>query len=163
MTIVAFKAVHIAALLLWCAGLLALPLVLERHHSDEGQGRYARLRRFTHYGYIAVVTPAAVLAIAAGTALVWMRDAFVPWMFVKLLAVGALVAIHVYVGHTVLLMSERRGAHTPAPMWPVALAAGIVMLVILLLVLGKPALPDNAPDWLRTPRYRPLPFDATPN
>ena len=163
MTIVAFKALHIAALLLWCAGLLALPLVLERHRSDESQARYARLRLFTHYGYIAVVTPAAVLAIAAGTALIWMRGVFVPWMFVKLLAVGALVALHVFVGHTVLLMSERRGAHTPPPMWPVVLAAGIVMLAILLLVLGKPVLPDLAPDWLRTPRYRSLPFDATPN
>ena len=31
------KSLHIAALILWCAGLLALPLMLAKHRRDEAQ------------------------------------------------------------------------------------------------------------------------------
>jgi uncharacterized membrane protein len=35
--VAALKALHLAALILWCAGLLALPLLLARHDPHQPQ------------------------------------------------------------------------------------------------------------------------------
>jgi len=118
------KGLHIAALVLWCAGLVALPLMLGKHRIDDDQADYGRLRLLTHDSYSFIVTPAAVIAIAAGTLLIYLRGVFEPWMFAKLVAVGLLVSLHALVGHTVILMSERRGEYAPPssvplrPPWP---------------------------------------------
>lgn len=156
------KAAHIAALVLWCAGLVALPLVLGRHDEGEAQADYARLRRITHYGYTRIVTPAAVVAIACGTALIFLRGVFVPWMFAKLVAVGLLVALHALVGHTVVQMSERRGDYVPPSPVPLLGVVMATMIAVLLLVLAKPVIPDLTPAWLDTPRHRQLPVEETP-
>jgi len=156
------KALHIAALILWCAGLIALPLVLAKHDKDEAQADYARLRRITHYGYTRIMTPAAVVAITAGTALIFLRGAFVPWMFAKLVAVGLLVALHALIGHTVVQMSERRGDYVPPSAIPLLGATMAIMIAVLLLVLGKPAMPDLTPRWLDAPQHHQLPFGTTP-
>ena len=156
------KGLHIAALILWCAGLVALPLMLGKHRLDEGQADYARLRLLTHDSYTMIVTPAAVIAIAAGTALIYLRGVFEPWMFAKLVAVGLLVCLHALVGHTVLLMSERRGQYTPPAPLPLIIGSIATMTVVLLLVLAKPVVPDIAPAWLKTPQHRQLPVEETP-
>ena len=160
------KALHIAALILWCAGLVALPLVLSKHTEHEAQAEYSRLRRITHDGYTHIVTPAAVIAITAGTALIYLRGAFVPWMFAKLVAVGLLVTLHALIGHTVVLMSERRGEYTPPSPVPLTAAMIATMTAVLVLVLAKPAVPasidDLIPAWLKAPQHRQLPFEATP-
>ncbi|MEP9402652.1 CopD family protein [Sphingomonas sp. VNH70] len=156
------KALHIAALILWCAGLVALPLVLAKHRRDEAQTTYARLRLLTHGGYTMIVTPAAVTAIAAGTALIYLRGVFQPWMFAKLVAVGLLVCLHALVGHTVVLMSERRGDYAPPSPVPLVVGSIATMVVVLLLVLAKPVVPDIAPAWLQTPQNRQLPVEETP-
>ncbi len=159
------KGLHIAALLCWAAGLVALPLMLAHHRERDSQSEYARLRLLTHYTYIALVTPAAVLAIGFGTALIFLRQVFEPWLFVKLLVVGALVALHVYVGHTVLMMSERKGTYRPLPAWLTVGAIVALLVLVLGLVLAKPALDgldDLWPAWLREPRHRQLPVDETP-
>lgn len=151
------KAVHIAALLLWCAGLIALPLMLSRHRRRESQMHYSRLRLLTHDSFSFIVTPAAVIAIAAGTLLIWLRQAFEPWMYAKLAAVGLLVCLHAFIGHVVVETSERRGGYLPPPAAPLLLAILLVISVILLLVLDKPRIENIAPDWLRTPLGRQLP------
>ncbi len=156
------KALHLAALILWCAGLVALPLALSKHAIGESQADYARLRRITHYGYTRIVTPAAVIAIAAGTALIFVRGVFVPWMFAKLVAVGLLVALHAFVGHIVVLMSERRGDYAPPSSVPLLGATSVIMTAVLLLVLAKPVMPDLTPRWLDQPQHRQLPVEATP-
>lgn len=156
------KALHIAALILWCAGLVALPLMLAKHRTGEEQADYARLRLLTHDSYAFIVTPAAVVAIAAGTLLIYLRGVFEPWMFAKLVAVGLLVTLHALVGHTVLLMSERRGEYTPPAPIPLTVGSIATMIVVLLLVLSKPIIPDILPQWLKVPQHRQLPVDETP-
>ena len=156
------KGVHIAALLLWCAGLLALPLMLARHTADEEQADYTRLRLLTHFSYSWVVTPAGVVAIIAGTWLIFLRGVVEPWFFAKLVAVGLLVVLHAWIGHVVVLMSERRGDYIPARPGLLLVGSMTIMLAALLLVLGKPVLPDITPDWLERPLGRQLPFSDTP-
>ncbi len=156
------KALHIAALIFWCAGLFGLPLMLSKHEIGEGQASYSQLRLLTHRGYAYLVTPAAIVAIVAGTALIFLNEVFTLWMFVKLLGVGILVALHAWIGHLVVLMSERRGSYEPRSAIPTLLMISVVMLVVLFLVLGKPALASFAPDFLYEPLGRELPVDETP-
>jgi len=156
------KALHVAAIIIWSAGLLALPLLLGQHEQDASQTQYGRLRRFTHYGYTRIVAPAAVIAIAAGTLLVFLREVFVPWMFAKLLVVGLLVALHAVIGGVIVRMGEegRSAAIRPAP---VIGTAAILLSAILLLVLAKPVLDAaSLPEWLESPRGRQLPVDEVP-
>ncbi|OWK28312.1 CopD family protein [Sphingomonas mucosissima] len=164
MTITILKALHIIALLLWMAGLLSLPLMLARHEEGEHQFRYARIRKFTHYSYTRLVTPAAVIAIAAGTPLIFLRGMFVPWLFAKLALVALLVALHAYVGHVVLKMGEEAGEQPAPPAWPIMIALGVLILGILSLVLMKPPLDaQHLPELLHQPIGRHLPLDEVPN
>ena len=60
------------------------------------------LHRFARAVFINITSPAAFLAVIAGTALIFLRDVFTVWMALKLLAVGALVIVHVRQGHVLL-------------------------------------------------------------
>lgn len=163
--IAAIKFLHIAALAIWCAGVIALPLLLAKHDADDEQMDYARLRMLTHRAYTFIVTPAAVITIAAGTVLIFMRQVFTPWMFAKLVGVGALVLLHAWIGHITLIVGERQGAYAPPRLWgPAALfGAFIAIAAILILVLAKPPIDGSlAPDWLTAPRDQPLPVDEVP-
>lgn len=155
------KAMHIGMLSLWCAGLFALPLMLARHDPAVGQGDYALIRRATHYGYIWVITPAALFAIGSGLLLIFLREVFVPWMFAKLVFVALLVAFHAWLGHILLVVAETEGTHTPPePLIPLLLLL-VPILTILALVLAKPELGEiPMPGWLSEPRGGQLPFDV---
>ena len=155
------KALHIAALVLWCAGLFVLPLMLARHDPAIGQADYSRIRLASHYGYTWVVTPAAVFAVAAGTLLIFLREVFVVWMFAKLVFVALLVGFHAWVGHTIVAVAETEGEHqTPEPLVPLLILL-VLILAILGLVLAKPELEKiPLPHWLMEPRGGQLPFDV---
>ena len=157
------KGAHMAGIVLWSAGLIALPLLLAQHRPGHGQDDYARIRHFTHYGYTNLLTPAAVVAVAAGTALLFLRDVFVPWMFAKLLLVGGMVALHAWIGDLVVRMGEQVNRRQP-PRALFLLAPAVVLIAgILLLVLAKPPFDLRVlPDWLLTPRGNQLPVDEVP-
>ena len=156
-----FKAVHIAALLIWSGGLIALPLMLSRHDPAVSLADYRIIRRSTHIVYTICVTPAAVIAVIAGTWLIFLREAFVPWLYAKLAFVALLVVAHAWVGHIIETMAEEPGEHTPPTPWlPIVAVLGPVV-VILFLVLGKPALGwISFPAWITEPRGGQLLFDV---
>ncbi|MCL3883358.1 CopD family protein [Marivita sp. GX14005] len=155
------KALHVSMLSIWCAGLFALPLVLARHDPAIGQQDYAIIRRVGHYGYIFLVTPCALFAIGSGLLLLFLREAFEPWMFAKLVFVALLVALHAWVGRADMSVAEDARSEKPlSPRIPhVALTA--LIAAILTLVLAKPdlgAIP--MPGWLTEPVGLHLPFDV---
>jgi uncharacterized membrane protein len=156
-----FKGVHIAALLIWCSGLLVLPIMLARHEPAIAAQDYVHIRRAAHITYTLCVTPAAVIAVIAGTWLIFLREVFVPWFYAKMVFVGLLVALHAYIGHVLVLTAEKPGTNTPPHP---ALPSGAVLLVaiaILCLVLAKPAADWlEMPEWLLEPRGYELPFDV---
>ena len=113
-----FKAVHITALIVWCAGLLALPLMLSRQNSGNTREDYVRIRRATHLTYTIGLTPAAVIAVVAGTWLIFLREALVPWLYAKLVFVALLVIAHAWIGRIVVTVAEKRpreGQPSPLP------------------------------------------------
>lgn len=155
------KALHLAFLALWTAGLFALPHMLSRHDRDLLQSEFKQVRRASHYAYVWVITPAAVLAIASGTALIFLREVFTVWLFAKLVLVAALVALHAWIGHTLIAVAESNGQHEPPDALIPSLMLVIIVLGILTLVLGKPELEElPVPGWLQAPLDRPLPFDV---
>ena len=157
------KALHLSFVAVWIAGLIALPRMLARHDRATTQAEFAQIRRATHYGYVWLITPAAILAIFTGSALIFMRDIFTVWIFAKLVVVAGLVAMHAWVGHTIIAVAETEGQHEPPePLVPTMVIFGLVVAV-LFLVLSKPELKEIAmPQWLLEPLGRQLPFD-TPN
>lgn len=162
--VIALKAVHISALMIWCAGLLALPLMLKHLEPEQGQVTYGKLRLITHYAYTHVVTPAALIAVAAGIGLIFAEEVFEAWLIAKLAAVGLLACVHGFEGHVVLKAGEKKGNYdTPGAAWMIVPALS-VMSLILLLVLSKPVIPpDVFPEWLTTPRGNQLPFPEVPS
>ena len=154
------KALHLSFVAVWVAGLIALPGMLARHDRAIVQAEFAQIRRATHYGYVWVITPVAVLAISTGSALVFMREVFSVWIFAKFVLVTGLVAMHAWVGHTIIAVAETEGQHEPPePLVPIILISGLV-IGILFLVLAKPELEEwPMPSWLLNPLGRQLPFD----
>lgn len=155
------KALHISTLVIWCGGLIALPLMLSRHDPAITQADYANIRRYTHFTFVLVVTPAAVLAIGSGTVLIFMREVFQPWLFAKLSAVCLLVLSHAWLGHVVIRVAETAGRHVPPHPRPVIALQLALMLTILVLVLAKPDPGGiDMPGWLSEPRGAHLPLDV---
>jgi uncharacterized membrane protein len=155
------KALHLGFLALWTAGLFALPRMLARHDNDLMRAEFAQIRRATHFGYVWAITPAAVLAIFTGSVLIFLREIFTVWLFAKLVLVAGLVAVHAWVGHTIITVAETDGQHEP----PGALVPTIItfslVIGVLALVLAKPELEElPMPDWLLAPMDRQLPFDV---
>lgn len=155
------KGTHIIGLMVWVGGLMALPLMLSRHDPAVTQDDYRIIRRATHLTYTGIVTPAAIITVVAGTWLIFFREVFVPWLYAKLVFVGALTAAHAWIGHLVMLVAEKPERHRPPePYLPLA-AILCIVAVILTLVLGKPDLGwIEMPDWLLAPLGAQLPFDV---
>jgi uncharacterized membrane protein len=159
-TVPYLKAAHIAALFLWCGGIIALPLMLSRHDPAGSQEDYRRIRQATHSTYTLAVTPAAVVAVVAGTWLIFLRETYVPWLYAKLFFVALLVGAHAWVGHIVVRVGGTKEPYQPPHPYLVVAAALIPMIAILWLVLGKPDLSwIEFPDWLMEPGNRQLPFE----
>ncbi|ABD04870.1 putative membrane protein [Rhodopseudomonas palustris HaA2] len=145
------KAIHILALIVWCAGLLVLPGLFAQR-SRLGRGPAVELNRFTRTLFIAVTSPAAFVAVVAGTTLLFMREVFTTWMMLKLLAVGLLVIIHMRAGYLILSVFEPEGYYAPWRRWVMTVVTVAVIGVILVLILDKPAIETAAfPPWMRQP------------
>lgn len=156
-----FKSVHIAALAIWCGGLLVLPLMLARHRPALVSEEYRLVRRATHVTYTLCVTPAAVIAVITGTWLIFLREAFVPWLFAKLVFVALLVVVHAWFGDHVARVAEAPENHRPPDPALALTAAFLPMIAILTLVLAKPALDWVVfPGWLLEPRGGQMPFEV---
>lgn len=139
MTLVILKFLHVATISLWSAGLLALPFIYRQRRGLEGDDLY-RLHIFTRYFYVGFVSPAAFAAIGTGTALIFLRETYVPWFSWKLLLVTVMTGIHLFSGLLILKLFEPDGRY---PRWRfVTITASTLLVVtgILWLVLAKPAL-----------------------
>ncbi|MDP2409754.1 MAG: CopD family protein [Pseudolabrys sp.] len=145
------KAIHIAALMVWCAGLLVLPSIYAQRKALRGPSLH-ELHRFARAVFINVTSPAAFLTVIAGTALIFLRDVFTVWMAFKLVAVGALAVLHMRQGYVLLAVFEPGRSYA---IWRQILATTVtlgVIGVILWLVLAKPPIATaQLPDWLLTP------------
>jgi len=139
MSLVLLKALHIGAISIWTACLIGLPFLLHLRNGKR-EDELFDLHRFTRKLYVAVMSPAAFVAIVSGTVLVLVQQTFEVWFTLKLLLVMILAGIHLFSGSRILKLFEP-GRRYPA--WRAAavttLAAG-VSAAIVIVVLAKPEL-----------------------
>jgi len=166
--IAALKFVHISALVVWCAGLVALPILLHfygRSDTHRTQTGFERLRHLTHYSYIGVLSPAAVIAIAAGTGLIFLMELVDIWLLAKLVAVAGMALIHAWLGHVTSEIGHGGGHYRLPPTLLVLWLLFPLMGVVLFLVLAKPDLTpliEQLPAFMRIPQGRELPEGVVP-
>ncbi|MBQ1204216.1 MAG: CopD family protein [Loktanella sp.] len=157
------KSLHITALAIWCAGLILLPVLMQvygRRRELTTQSGFTEFRWLTHYSYTLVVTPAAVIAVAAGTVLIFALEILDVWMMAKLIAVAGMVLLHAWLGFLIVEAGEGRGKYQLPPVWIALLGIVPLIGIVLWLVLAKPELADLAtlfPDFLREPRGNQIP------
>ncbi|MGV3572695.1 MAG: CopD family protein [Ramlibacter sp.] len=134
------KFVHLSALLAWCAALFALPTLLALYPQTAGGVERRRLRAATRFTYIAVASPAAVIAVVSGTALIHPTAAYGAWLLAKLTLVTAMVFFHAACGKVMLQqhdVRQRGGRRWQA--W-LALVPAAIVPIVLWLVLAQPRL-----------------------
>jgi uncharacterized membrane protein len=115
------------------------------------QGRELHdLHRFTRVVFINVTSPAAFVTVIAGTALIFLREVFTVWMALKLVAVGALVIVHLRMGHVILSLYDPGGNYARWRQVATTITTLSAITAILFLVLAKPVIDRNvAPGWMR--------------
>lgn len=145
------KMLHLAAIAVWSAGLVGLPgLHVRRTHVDSEDEKH-RLQAMVRFLYVGIISPAAFVAVGSGTALIFVRQAFEPWLSLKLVLVGALVTIHILTGLLIIRLFEAGNVY---PVWrfiAVTAATLAVTVAILFVVLAKPEVPDLLPAALSEP------------
>lgn len=128
---------HIAAMAVWFAGLFLLPRLLIAHAHAGGAGGIDESRATGGMLYFHVMTPAAVITIVLGTAL--LAYGFEgAWLPAKLAIVTLVVLLHVYLGQLLLDSWTRQAAHT-------ALFYRVLNWIPLVLLLGIAALAAAKP------------------
>lgn len=152
MIIVWLKLLHVASLAIWAGGILLMPILLgQRQAAGEGPSLH-RLHAFTRFAYITVISPAAFLAIGSGTALILARETFTHWFALKLVFVGLLVALHVWIGLLVLSVFDEGGRFAHWRVGASLVTLSVVMTAIFWVVLAKPDIPlDILPDFVFRP------------
>jgi len=134
---------HIAALLFWSAGLLYVTAVMAGNQRELPSipeplpGPHASLERFV---FTHIATPAALLAIIAGTLVFLINNTVAVWLLVKLTLVSALAVCHVLVG--ILIIWDEAEEHRPVRLLSVlfAVAISLLLIIVLWVVLAKPDL-----------------------
>lgn len=135
------KFLHIAAIAIWTAGLISLPsLYVQRAYVTNDESLY-RMQRMVRFAYVAIISPAAFIAVSSGIALSFLREVFAPWFSWKLGFVALLAMFHVFSGLVIIRLFRDGEVY---PTWRFVLATAsccAVVTAILFLVLAKQA-PD---------------------
>lgn len=134
-------ALHIMAMVCWCASLLYLltliaaacpsrvvpsdlPVVYQHHDS---------LARFV---FTSISTPAALMAIITGAIVFLLNRTVDPWLIVKLTLITGLVVGHALTGALVLQLESARPVRRRSAFMAVVLC--LLMFLIIWIVLAKP-------------------------
>lgn len=135
-----FKALHIMAVIAWMAGLFYLPRLFIYHYekapgsetSETFKVMESRLYRF-------ILNPAMMMAWAFGVFIAWQGDWLTSgWLHVKLLAVVALTAAHVYYGRAVRAFARDERPLSVRYWRMLNEVPAVLMIVIVVMAVLKP-------------------------
>lgn len=133
------KLLHIAAIAVWAAGLLYLPGLFAAHPQSAGsEVDFRRLRKQTRVVYVALMSPAAVIAVISGTVLVFLAAALGGWIVLKLAAVTGMVLLHVYMGRLLGILLLQPHLRRPSTHLLLLVPAVLLIATVVTLVSWKP-------------------------
>ncbi|MEH3086081.1 MAG: CopD family protein [Xylophilus ampelinus] len=132
------KFLHFCGLLLWCAGLFALPALLSLYARCASHEERVRVVAATRFTYVALASPAAVVAVASGTAMVHATGSYGGWMLAKLTLVTGMVFFHALCAKLILVL--QRDPRAVGAGWLLSTALVPLLLVpgVLAMVLWQP-------------------------
>lgn len=146
------KFTHLAAISIWMAGLFYIPALVSLSRTPGNKQDFVRLQISGRFVFILIASPAACLAVASGTALLFFTDVRHPWMLAKLAGVGLLAVCHYRFGS---LLARLRDEDQVMPVTTARIIAGIAAVaapMVLWLVLAKPVIGAGAlPGWMTEP------------
>ncbi len=146
------KFTHIAALSIWMAGLFYIPALIAFRRTAGNAEDFVRLRISSQFVFMIIASPAACLAVASGTALLFFTDVRHPWMLAKLAGVGMLAVCHYRFGS---LLAGLSGEDQNIPVIRarvITAIATIAALLVLWMVLAKPVFGEGPlPAWMTEP------------
>ena len=132
---------HIVFMVSWFAGLFYLPRLFVYHAltpPDDLPG-IARFKIMERKLYVGIMTPAAVLTIVFGLWLMWGFGIDGGWLHVKLVLVGVLVVLHVYLGRLLRDFAGDRNRHGHVfYRWLNEIPALPLLVAIVWLAVAKP-------------------------
>lgn len=140
----AIKSLHLIAIAIWASGLVCLPGLYRQRKKLRDHAALSRLQGVARFLYVVVISPAAFLAIGSGTALIFIRHVFEPWLFVKLVMVGAMVTVHVITGLVIVRHFEDGGDYPAWRFVAVTILSASIVTAVLFLALAKPDVPALA-------------------
>jgi putative membrane protein len=130
------KALHVAFMVTWFAGLFYLPRLFVYHAQSTDRVSIDRFKVMERKLFFGIMTPGAVLTIGFGLWL-WLGWGFSGgWLHAKMGFVAVLVAYHAWCGK--LLVDFRHDRNTRSHVWfrwfnefPVLVLFAIVILVVV--------------------------------
>lgn len=137
------KFVHIATIAVWSGGLLVLPLLFRQRRKVGDIDELEQLHRITRFVYVVMTSPAAVVAVGSGTALIFLQTTFNEWFSLKMVLVGAMVMLHVLAGLTLASVFAAKGRFGALACIVLTLAYLALIVAILWVVLAKPGIDAN--------------------
>lgn len=138
------KFVHLATIAVWSGGLLVLPLLFWQRRLVTHVDELERLHRVTRFVYVVMTSPAAFIAIASGTALIFLQTTFREWFSLKMVLVGAMAMLHVLAGLTAVQVFAPGGRFGRAAFIVLTSLYLVLIVAILWVVLAKPGIDANA-------------------
>ena len=132
---------HIVFMVSWFAGLFYLPRLFVYHALTPPDDRpgIARFKIMERKLYVGIMTPAAVLTIVFGLWLMWGFGIDGGWLHVKLVLVGVLVVLNVYLGRLLRDFAGDRNRHGHVfYRWLNEIPALPLLVAIVWLAVAKP-------------------------
>lgn len=104
------KVVHITAMSIWFTGLFFLPRLFAAHAREGDDSDFRRLNVMAKTLYFRVMTPAGLVTIGAGLALIAFGFQGI-WLPAKLMLVTLLAMLHIYFGQLLIDLTRNHTRH----------------------------------------------------
>ena len=137
------KFVHLAAIAVWSGGLIALPFLFWQRRTLEAGLDLDRLHRVARLVYVELTSPAAFIAIASGTALIFLQATFAEWFSLKMVLVGIMAMLHVLAGLVLVQLFLPEGRFSRLSYLALTSAYIVLITAIIWVVLAKPHIDAN--------------------
>jgi protoporphyrinogen IX oxidase len=137
-TLIIALSLHVAFLLIWSAGLVYMPVLFLQHAAAADPDSRRRMMLMQRWLYASIMTPAALLAVAAGTWLLFERGFSGGWLHVKLALVLLMTWFHIYCGHVMANFKRIGSRHGRAYFLVMPAVPAALVVAIVWLVTGKP-------------------------